>query len=517
VRTLLGALVFVAHVAALPLLLDRCRQDDLEVRVHGAPAAAPFDLRGEVPASLAGDVAVELSGDPHQPGLHRLRWSLAHRGGFVRAVGAAQLVGPFQDPARPGCGGRLVVGQRFLDQVAPLVQRGVEAGMRDFDEPVIGAFRRVAAVEVRWARFDDTLEDKGLFGDLAAEAGPALARLWRSDGYARVRVTVELDRVSADVVVALVPRVIEGRLTLEPFARADVRYGNRVVDWALETFRADAYATRAVRAEVDDAILQAFDPPPPFELPGGRTLRVGYCPDAHVAVASRGWAALPLSLHFEGPAGAAGILPPRLGPAAPPPPAPDTSLAFDLDLDTVNALLYELWRTGFLDEQLDAAGLDARFNQDPTVTSFLTLRVSPLRLALPPVVSATPSGLRMVADLRVHLADRAAIVPARLWAAVDVDLGAGSAGLAELELACEPAPGLLRPCYGDLVAAMRERAGDARAELSRVLVAVLDDLFTGRRVAAPDTGVELVLGAPATSFDGSAVRIRTEAALEPAR
>jgi hypothetical protein len=520
VRTAIGTLVFVAHVLALPVLLDRCRRADLEVRVHGAPAAAAFDLRGELPAALAGAVAVELSGDPDEPGLHRVRWSLAHRGGFVRSVGAAQLVGPFQDPATPACGGRLVVGQAFLDRIAPLVRDNLARELAGFDEFPVGAFRRVAAAEVRWARFDDATAaagDAALFGELAARTGPTLARLWNTDGYARIRIVVELSRVSAEVTVALVPRVALGRLTFELFAHADVRYGNSVVDWALDTFRADAYATRVVREEIDDAILRAFDPPPPFELPGGRSLRVDYCPGAHLEVASGQWAALPLGLRFEGPAGPHRVLPPRQGPAVPPPPDAGTSIAFDLDLDTLNALLYELWRTGFLDEQLDAAGLDRRFNEDPTVTALLSLRISPLRLALPPVISATPSGLTLAADLRVNLGDGGAVTPARVWAAVALDLAAGatSAGLAELELSCEPEPGLLRPCYGDLVAAMRARAGDARAELSAVLVRVLDDVFTGQRVSAPDTPAELVLGAPTTTAHGGNVRVAIDARLDP--
>jgi len=37
------------------------------------------------------------------PGLHRRRWSVRYRGGVERAVGAVQLVGPFQDPRAPGC------------------------------------------------------------------------------------------------------------------------------------------------------------------------------------------------------------------------------------------------------------------------------------------------------------------------------------------------------------------------------------------------------------------------------
>src|SRR5204862_85239 len=76
------------------------------------------------------------------PGIHRVSWRTEHRGGFVDEVGAAQLVGPFQDPARPPCGIRLVVGQAFLDrEVAPLVQSGIADAMKDFDQPLVGKLR----------------------------------------------------------------------------------------------------------------------------------------------------------------------------------------------------------------------------------------------------------------------------------------------------------------------------------------------------------------------------------------
>jgi hypothetical protein len=228
---------------------------------------------------------------------------------------------------------------------------------------------------------------------------------------------------------------------------------------------------------------------------------------------------LPLAFQFADPGGT-GVLPPRLGAVTPPPPAPDTVLAFDLDLDTLNALLLELWRTGFLDEQLAAAGLDRRFDDDPTVQDLLSLRISPLRLALPPVVTPGPRGLRMAADLRVELTDRGAVTPARVWGSLDLTLDGRTdeVGLAELALSCEPAPGVLRPCYGDLVAAMRDRAGDTRDELTRVLREILDRLFLGARVAAPDQPVVLVLGAPRTTVHPAApsatVRIELAARIE---
>jgi hypothetical protein len=534
-----GALVVAAHAVAMPLLIDGCRRDELAVRVRGGAVAATFDLDGDVPAGLRDRVEARVDGVPAAsarpgPGLHRRSWHVGYRGGYARAVGAAQLVGPFQDAAAPPCSGRLVVGQRFLDDgaagpgtVAALVRDQVALGMKGFSQFPVGDFDKVTAVEARWARFGEP-EDPELFGALLADPGAMLGARWRTEGYARVRLVLAMDRVDAEVIVALVPRVDTPaagatRLAFEVFTVVHLDFGNRVVDFAADVVDADARVTRVAREQLDAAILQAFDPPPPLPLPGGRALEVVYCPGAQIEVSSRGHAALPLALKLSGPAGADGARPPAFGRVAPAPPAPDTTLAFDLDLDALNALLFELWRTGFLDEQLDAAGLDRRFNADPTVASLLTLRMSPLRLALPPVVSPGPRGLRMAADLRVQLADGAHVTPARVWAALDVALtptdGAHDVALAELELACEPAPGVLRPCYADLVGATRARAADARAELSAVLRDILERLFTGQRVAAPGTPAELVLGAPVTSarLDGASatVHLAIPARLEP--
>ncbi|MCB9560234.1 MAG: hypothetical protein H6709_03835 [Kofleriaceae bacterium] len=529
VATVAGVAVLVAHAAALPLALDRCRRDELEVDVTGAPVAAGFDLDGAVPAGLRARIedavdgvavtpATALAPDAAGPGLHRRTWTVRYQGGYARTVGAAQLVGPFQDPAAPPCGARLVVGQRLLDDgaagpgtVAALIHDALETELAGFEQFPVGRFQRVSKVEVRWARFDASPEDRHLFGDLIGDPGVALGATWHTDGYARVFVVLELDRVSVEVTVAAVPRVDGDRLAFGVFAAAHLAFGNRVVDFAASVLRADDRATEVARQQIDAAILQAFDPPPPLPLPGGRSLEVRYCPGARVTVAAGGYAALPLALRFGGP-GAGGALPPRLGPAHPPPPAADTVLAFDLDLDTINALLFELWRTGYLDDELDAAGLDRRFNEDPLVTSLLSLRMSPLRLALPPVVVPGAAGLRMAADLRVNLADGDVLTPGRVWAALDVDLDAADAevGLGDLELACEPTPGRLRPCYGDLVTAVRARGGDARDQLSGVLRDILDELFTGQRVRAPDAPAELVLGAPRTASvrDGATATVR---------
>src|SRR5205085_10747883 len=104
-----------------------------------------------------------------------------------------------------------------------------------------------------------------------------------------------------------------------------------------------------------------FAPPPPFALPGGKTLRFTYC-DEPLRITEGGAGELPFGIAL-GRARDPRILPPALGhgPRSAPPPA--TRLALDLDLDAPNALLYALWRDGFLDRRLAAAGLDRRCNR----------------------------------------------------------------------------------------------------------------------------------------------------------
>ena len=167
VAALAGALVVAAHAVAMPLLIDGCRRDELAVRVRGGAVAATFDLDGDVPAGLRDRVEARVDGVPAAsarpgPGLHRRSWHVGYRGGYARAVGAAQLVGPFQDAAAPPCSGRLVVGQRFLDDgaagpgtVAALVRDQVALGMKGFSQFPVGDFDKVTAVEARWARFGE--------------------------------------------------------------------------------------------------------------------------------------------------------------------------------------------------------------------------------------------------------------------------------------------------------------------------------------------------------------------------
>jgi hypothetical protein len=248
--------------------------------------------------------------------------------------------------------------------------------------------------------------------------------------------------------------------------------------------------------------MTAFAPPPPVELAGGQALRFTYC-DEPPEIVDGAYGALPFGVAL-GAARDARILPPRLGhgPRALPPPA--TRLALDLDLDALNALLYELWRGGWLDRRLGEAGLDRRFNRDATVSELLTLRLSPPTLTLPPVVGVAPGGLRLSAEARLAIHDGATVTPARVWGGLDFRFAARAlepvaralepvaVELGALELSCEASATARVPCYGDLVAVVRGRAGEFHGALTAAFAALLSDIFVGR-LGAPGVPAELVI------------------------
>jgi hypothetical protein len=151
-----------------------------------------------------------------------------------------------------------------------------------------------------------------------------------------------------------------------------------------------------------------------------------------------------------------------------------------------------------LDRELAKAGLDARFNEDPTVAQFLTLRISPLTLALPPVLSVSPRGLRLAADGRVTIRDGARATTGFVWGALDFTVG--DAGLAPLDvdlgtvdLACARDAHVRVPCYADLVNAIRGRGDEFHGALTRAFTSLLADMFVERRLAATGLPAELVI------------------------
>ncbi|HLU68343.1 MAG TPA: hypothetical protein VKZ63_18795, partial [Kofleriaceae bacterium] len=125
---LFGAALLAAHAAALPRLIDWAERPELVVRVRAPWRAGDGVLAvdGALPAELAGRATVAIDGEvrggagdlpeiartaaggaPHAPGMHRIEWRVAYRGGALRRVGWTQLSGPYQDVARPPCSVRV--------------------------------------------------------------------------------------------------------------------------------------------------------------------------------------------------------------------------------------------------------------------------------------------------------------------------------------------------------------------------------------------------------------------------
>lgn len=512
-KALAGLGIVAAHVAAFALALARCDGTELAVEVHGPLAASAPSLHGTVPEALRERVRTELV-TPPGPGLQRRTWSVRYRGGFERSVGTAQLVGPFQDPEARACVGRVVVSQRLLDDgragpgtVAAELVRIATAELAGTSLFPAGELERISNVSVRWAQLDAHPADRGFVGDAP-------------HGYVRAELTVELERVSVPVTIALVPSVATTELGFRIATRARLAFDNRAAQWVSDRLGGNRFATRIVRGELEGLLVNALAPPPPLALPGGHTLRFGFCAEPPEIVDGES-GALPFTIELERAARDPSVLPPRRGRAPRLALADGAALAIDLDLDALNALLYELWRGGYLDRGLAAAGLDRAFNDDPTVRALLSLRIAPPRLTLPPVVAPSPEGLRLSAEAQLAIRDGSVTTSGRVWGGLDFTFGRGlepvTVELGALELACEPSPRTLVPCYADLVAAMRARAPEFHGVLTSTFAAILDQLFVERRVASAGLPAELVIRAAvprlALGEDNASLHLDLEAAL----
>lgn len=521
-KAALGLALVAAHAAAFCALAARCHGTDLAVEIHAANASPVIALDGTVPAELADRTTTDLDdGTPPGPGLHRRRWRVAYRGGFERAVGAAQLVGPFQDPAARTCTGRVVAGQRLLDDgaagpgtIAHEMQLLLAAELAGEEVFGAGSFRRLERLSLRWARLEWHPEDRDAIGQAP-------------HGYVRASVTLVFDRVNIPLVIALVPGEATTELAFRMVTRAELAFDNRVAQWISDKLGGDRLATRLARRQLDGALLTTLAPPPPLALPGGHELRFGYCGDpAEILEGTSG--ALPFTVELGRIAADPTVLPPRRGRAPRATLAADASLAIDLDLDALNGLLYELWRQGVLDQQLADAGLDRRFNTDPIVAEFLTLRISPVRLALPPVLAPRvgATGLRLSADARVMIADRGATTVGRVWGGLDFQFAASAVAPVEvdvgaIELSCERTPTTLVPCFADLVGAIRDRGPEFHGVLSTTFTQLLRELFVERRLAVAGLPAQLAIKAAVphlTAGGGNAsLHLDLDAALVPDR
>lgn len=516
---LIGVALVAGHAALVPSWVAATSRPALFVD-DAPPLVAEV---APIPRPAAG---AEVHQDGAGPGLVVTRWQARYRGGVTRTIAAPTLVGPFQDVATPPCAGRLAVGQRLLDDgdgtIAPIVRRELTAALADLDVVGLGRFRRLETLALRWVGLRDHPFDRAMF--------PAAAlRAPQPGGYLRAKATVVFERAKLVVILGAVPRTDGGTLGFTIGLAVHVDVDNRALQWIADRIGVDRLATKFARGQLDTALLAALAPPPPLPLPGGGELIIEPCPDRPVEVVADRYAALALRWRLTAPVATedgVAIRPPRRGPVALPPPRPEAAITFDLDLDGLNGLLYQLWRTGYLDRELDRLDLAGRFNRHPVVASFLTLRLSPVRLALPPVVApAPPDRLRLDLVTALAIADGAG-APTEALALAGVALGlTGTAGittevaLAGLELTCRPAPGRLAPCYGDVVDTVRAESGEAPAALGAALSTALTELFVGQRLVTDQAPAELaIVGArAATVAAGAGVRLELDARIAPSR
>jgi hypothetical protein len=194
------------------------------------------------------------------------------------------------------------------------------------------------------------------------------------------------------------------------------------------------------------------------------------------------------------------VLPPMFGPTTWAPVPATTTLALDLSLDGLNSILFECWRHGLLDRALADAGLDQAFNNDELVREFLTVRISPLRLALPPVAQVRAGALVLgtEAALRIADTDRAAPLLGHAWSQIALQFDASAklphASLQQLALTCEPTPGHLEACYPLLAQAVGNRTTQFDQSLTNALATTLNQLFTDTELTSPDAPGSLILG-----------------------
>jgi hypothetical protein len=462
-------------------------------------------LRVDVAARTSSVPAEVIVAGADGPGVQRTEWHVRYRGGFDRSVGVTTLNGPFQSAADPPCGVRLHLGQVFLDDgtaspgtLAAFMRAELDREMKGFSVRGLGDFLRVDYIALRWTD---------------AEGGAL-----------RVDLTLRFESAAIPVEIFATPELRGGALRWKTKTRARVRIDSGLKSLLVGVFRlqdniddaATGVGSRQVR-QVAAGVNEALAAPPPVDLGGGRVLRFAYCDDVPVRivdhqVATVSLALIPQSTDAVGPVhlARAGGRTPALDGALP--------LAFDFDLDTVNAVLHFLWVTGDLDARIRDRGVADWFNEAELVKRFLSVRIEDLELSLPPTAErerGPASPFSIAAEARLQLVDGARRMTARVFGRVGFELGTDDAGhlqprlrLDDLALSCEPSPGVLEPCYGAVTDAARRHAPELHGPVADAMSSELDRFLHERRLG-DDTAEFRVSSARVTTHpDGDSGWIR---------
>jgi len=500
IAPLAGVGLLAAHAAALPLLVARAERPSLVVDID-APRRAPgrnLQISASLPRGIADRTRVfidgmdagpaeQLGNQPIGPGLHRVEWRAAYRGGIERRVGWTQMTGPYQDPAHPPCGARILFGQRLLDDgaagagtIAHVLAGIIDHELSGFERWPVGSYQRVKSLALDWVGPDPTKPT--------------------SRGHLRVAVDLALSSATIGLTVRLVPRIDNGELALDATTEARVDLDNRLYQWGVDLIHGDEILSRVARRQIAGALDDLLTVPPPLDLGDGRRLELAFCRDRDVEIVAGQYGAVWLEARLveaaligakngraEGPV----LLPTELPLATRPLAAP---IALELDGNALNGLLYVLWATGYFEDALAQAKVVESFHSTPIVKDLLSVRVRGPILPLPPTVSAARragASYELGVATSFWLADGDLLTPAHLFGRAGFELRPRITDVAltlgELGLTCEPEPGRLEPCYPELAAELIARAPELHGELSSWFARVMTELLIDRDLTPPDS------------------------------
>ncbi len=506
VCTFAGVALIGVHAAMFPVLGESCKGTSLQVRIKAPSSAEHLTLRVEIPKAIQKRVKTYLNGKPANlrrasagPGMHRAEWRVRYKGGFERRVGFTQLVGPFQNLDKPACAARLFVGQSFIDDgkaspgtAVAMVKKIILKEMKDFSQWPVGKFDKITELRAQWVGMDNKKWSEDLHTTITFENLKDLP-----SGYFGLSAKIRLDDGAVNLKIAILPRIKDKEIDLKAYVNADVTLDNRVYNWVAHRFDIDDRVGSQVQDEMRDAMKDVFTLPPPVPLPGNRKLTFIYCPGGKLRVKDNTHVMIPVALHLDG--AHPGVLPVSLGRVNrdenAPRPAP---LTFEFELEAINAVLYYLWHTNFLDEQLKNHGrIEERFNKNSIVKELLSIRLQNVRLSLPPTATATGNPkvpFQIAAAATMDIRDGKQITKSHIYSTIGFDFKGSNTRKAvarltfrDLEVTCEPEPGLLKPCFSDIVEVMRQRSDALHGELTRQFTDTFNKLVLDRYIGNDDS------------------------------
>ena len=480
-----GAGLVLGHVWALPRILRAFERPALSVRVTlpARVAAGPLALNAQLPPGVNPTFLVDDTPQKTpalSAGMRHLAWRVLYRGGFVREVGKTLLVGEPQTLEDPPCGARVVLHQRLLDDgtanpgtFANVLRRMANSQMTGMSVPVLGKLTEIRAVRIWWsAKTERDPQALRILMEAAFEEGVVPLSFW------------------------LMPRIEGGALVLSRYASARVEGAGWFEKAAAFVVRGDSFATDIAQEQLDLAgsmVEEMLRTPPPFPLWEGKALRLAYCKGRDIEITEREAASIPLAVLLP-QGGAVPAITLSLPLSAPS--VSSAPLSLDMNLETLNGVLYFLWVKGYFERALGELNAREWLNEKAEAQRFLTLRLAGLSLSLPPVIEPRagerPLWVGLEASLRLE--DRGQLSEAKLFSRFSLGLRPEGEGIGadlsfdEAALTCEEG-GVLLPCYADLFAELKKHTPEFEAPIEAFLGGYLSALLSQLRLSDPSLPV----------------------------